>query len=63
MNFYIWSMPEPALLLKDDKGKHYIFGNGKWSPTGKINDYIFGPDDFVDPITEEESRTRFPEAF
>lgn len=61
--FFIWTMPEPEVLLKNDAGRHYQFQLGNWLPTNKINDYIFGPDDFVDSITEGEARERFPEAF
>lgn len=62
MKFYTWSMPEPALLLKEDKG-HFMFGNGKWTPTHKLKDYLFGNDDFIDEISEAEARAKFPEAF
>jgi hypothetical protein len=63
VNFYLWTSPDPAVLLRDNAGRHHKFQLGKWHPTDKIRDHIFGPDDFVDPITEEEARARFPEAF
>ena len=53
----------PFLLLKrTDKGD-FIHVNGKWSSTDVILDYMYGNNDWVEDITEEVARAKYPEAF
>jgi hypothetical protein len=54
--------PSFALLMRTDKGD-FIWHDTHWVRTQVILDYMFGHNDWVDDITEEEARERFPKAF
>lgn len=57
----------PALLLRRteevDSIVDEVFRDGVWQPTKSIIDWMFGHDDFVDPVTEAKAREVAPEAF
>lgn len=62
--YMIWTMPEPpALLRQSDVTGEQIYGLGKWQNTKVICDYMYGHNDWVDDITEQEAREKFPAAF
>lgn len=55
-------MPDPALLMKSDKGD-FIFVEGQWKQTQLILDFMYGKNDFVETITQDAAKAQFPEAF
>lgn len=62
--YYIWEMPDPAMLVRVSKETgHDIFANGAWKPTDLIVDYFAGNNDFIEPIEEALAREKYPEAF
>ena len=54
---------EPAALLRRVEFVDEAFVNGAWRPTKSIVDWMYGHDDFVDQITEEQARAFAPAAF
>ena len=54
---------EPTALLRRVEFVDEAFVNGAWRPTKSIVDWMFGHDDFVDQITEEQARAFAPAAF
>ncbi|HEY5182520.1 MAG TPA: hypothetical protein VIJ07_22575 [Dermatophilaceae bacterium] len=54
---------EPAALLRRVEFVDEAFVNGAWRPTKSIVDWMYGHDDFVDEITEDQARAFAPAAF
>lgn len=61
--YFLWNMPEPALIMRKTEKAEQIFANGKWSSTEVIGEYMYGKNDFVDEITEDEAKKLYPSAF
>ncbi len=57
--------PRAPLLLRRrmDDYVDEIFRDGEWQPTGIITDYMYGHDDDVERISEQEARKLEPTAF
>lgn len=55
--------PTPALLLRRTDTADESFLNGKWQPTKLIIDYMFGHEDNVSDISEQDARKLVPAAF
>lgn len=53
----------PFMLLKRSAEGDFAWGNGEWSHTFVIVDYMFGHNDWVEDLTDVEARTKYPEAF
>ena len=53
----------PAALLRRVDFVDEAFVNGAWRPTQSIVDWMYGHDDFVDQISEEQARAFAPAAF
>lgn len=64
--YYASSKREPALLLRRiENGGGIVdeaYLDGAWRPTKIIVDYMFGHNDFVDEVSEDEARALEPEA-
>ena len=53
----------PPALLRRVEFVDEAFVAGVWRPTSAIVDWLFGHDDFVDEITEDQARAFAPRAF
>ena len=66
VQLFQWLMPEPPLLLRRTETSAGItdeaFIGGVWQPTRVVVDYMFGHNDFVDPIDEAEAKALAPDA-
>lgn len=64
--YFASSKRDPALLLRrttDDAGvvdEAYL--DGRWAPTKVIVDFLFGHNDFVEPISAEQAQALEPAA-
>lgn len=67
MTFFVTRKYDPPVLLRrTDDGAGLIdeaFGAGRWQPTKIVVDYMFGEDDYVEPVTEQQARELVPAAF
>jgi hypothetical protein len=53
----------PTLLRRSGGVIDEAFINGQWRPSKSIIDFMFGHDDYVDPISESQARDLAPAAF
>jgi len=63
--YYASSKRDPALLLRRVRDAGIVdeaYLDGAWQPTKIIIDYMFGHNDFVDEVSEDEARQLEPEA-
>lgn len=61
--FFVWTMPDPPMLLRRRDFVDEIWRDGAWHPTGKIVDFLAGNEDNVDDVTEAQARRIAPAAF
>lgn len=63
--YMIWTSHTPPffLLWASETMGEQIFSDGSWLDTKVICDYMYGHNDWVDDITEQEARGKFPAAF
>jgi hypothetical protein len=63
VRFFTSSKFTPPALLRRTGMTDEAFVDGVWRPTKSIVDYLFGNDDHVEEISEDEARRFAPAAF
>lgn len=63
VQYYRSDTYHPPTLLRRVNNVDEAFVGGVWRPTGKIIDWEFGHNDFVDVVTEDQARAFAPAAF